>query len=177
MDCLKVFNIFHFCLLFLHFLFFLCFFHPRLIPLSNPLCFCKSFLSQKLPETSEDGGQQEGEGPEWVVCRCLCVYEWLNEFVNDVLYGCVYVVSTFVWYHLYICAIFNANMRTCHCLTIIHGVRWIIFRGYRCFKHLVKRMKTMLLFDVQLAMWNFFEYLASLINKRCSIQSEIDSHV
>lgn len=51
---------------------------------------------------------------------------------------------------------FNANMWTCHCLTIIHGVRWIIFRGHRCFKHLVKRMKLMLLSDIQLAMWLSF---------------------
>lgn len=82
----------------------------HLIPLSNLLCFWKSFLSQKLPETFEDGGQQEGEDPEWVVC------------------------ANCVWF-------FNANMWTCHCLTIIRGVRWIIFRGHRCFKHLVKRMK------------------------------------
>lgn len=43
---------------------------------------------------------------ELFVDVCVCMCEWLNEFVNDVLYGCVYVVSTFVWFHLYICAIF-----------------------------------------------------------------------
>lgn len=76
-----------------------------LIPLSNPLCFCKSFLSQKLPETSEDGGQQEGEGPEWVVCRRLCVFVWASEWVCWCLWLCVCSQYVCLISSVYLCSL------------------------------------------------------------------------
>jgi len=134
--CLKVCLTFPFLSPFTPFPILLVFSPSHLIPLSNLLCFWKSFLSQKLPETFEDGGQQEGEDPEWVMCANFVIF------------------------------FFNADMWTCHCLTIIHGVRWIIFRGHRCFSHLVTRMKPMRLSDIQLAMWiSFWIPCLSLIKK------------
>lgn len=114
------------------------------IPLYNPLYLCKSFLSQKLPEAPEDGGQQEGEGPKWVFADVildvvlgvrLCTV-WVKKHV------CLSpgVCFVFVWYHLNVCALQILNMKICHRLTIIHVI-WIIFRGYRYSRHLMKVMK------------------------------------
>lgn len=171
MDCLKVYLTFPFLSPLPPFPIFLVFFPSCLISLSNPLCFCKSFLSQKLPETSEDGGQQEGKGPEWVVCTrlCVCICGSEGMSVLMLMYGCVYVVNASFWFRLYICAVFNVNMRTCHCLTIIHGVIWIIFRDYRCFRHLAKRMKTkplgVLVWCTTSDVFSFWMIRLPLINK------------
>lgn len=51
------------------------------------------------------------------------------------------------------------------------------FQGLQMLQASGKKDKNMLLSDVQLAMCQFSEYLATLINKRYSIQSQIDSHV
>lgn len=135
MDCLKVYLTFPFLSPLPPSPIFLVLFPSCLIPF-----FQSTVLLQilSIPETS-------GNTWGWLAARkwrprvsCLqtfvCLCEGVNVFVNAYVWLCVCCQ--------YVCLIssvyfFIVNMQTCHCLTIIHGVRWIIFRGF-----LVKRMKT-----------------------------------